>query len=343
MERFVSLFPDKHAVLELFLHTVFFLCLPSLVLVWVAFIFPYGRSLDALMVAISFASILLVAYFVYRASGSLRAALAFDRRELSSKHLLTFFVLIAASAAIPLFFRFILLSESGATNFSEYIGLSSLVLAVISTIGIVLTRKQMEEFEGRIYSFSDLCKRIVRMRKDSNGVGEIRVVAYTPAISFLSQPQHVWEAVMDALWGKKKESFVEDEIRTRMICLPESDVEKWHNKFEGIKRRDGVTIGADLIKTVNDVSRQENLCNYKSLSVRRLPAEKFPGCYFLLTEDRAIVVMPLNLPSPNTEPQQVKRLFEAIPTMIGFETTDRLVRQELSNCFTSLWSDAGQS
>jgi len=80
------------------------------------------------------------------------------------------------------------------------------------------------------------------------------------------------------------------------------------------------------------MDNRKNPCS----AVKRLPHDFMPGYYFFYNSQRAIVVAPLNLPSPKgSPPTKLQEGGSSGPTvhMIGFETNDRGIIRQLAEVY----------
>lgn len=211
-------------------------------------------------------------------------------------------------------------------------GIFAILTGLATLYGVLLTLQSVREVRRTIGSFSDLIDRIEKMAKTATHNNPLHILAYTPAIGYLAQPDLDWNKFSEAVRRRPAGKPI-----TKFTCLRESDLEIWHRLFTGrttlkgkvtLENSDRATrAGEGLINELIRDASNEEVPNM----VHRLPANFMPGYYLFFTRERAIIVAPLFLPFPKGAPTQQ----ENIPTvqMIGLETQDRAIIRDINQIY----------
>lgn len=213
-------------------------------------------------------------------------------------------------------------------------GIFAVVIGTATVIGLYYTWQSLREIKRIISSFSDLIDRLCEMAKFATPDSPLKILAYTPAIGFLSQPIDDWNRLRNALDQKDKGLPI-----TEIICLREQDLDIWHKLFEG-----RITLRGKVDRAMTEEATSaanillEHLCE-SSVSkikgtgnVHRLPWRYMPGFYLFMVRERAIIVTPLFLPFPKGAPKDRQTILPSVQ-MIGVETQDRAIIRDIENIF----------
>jgi hypothetical protein len=198
---------------------------------------------------------------------------------------------------------------------------------------VALAVQQLREIRRTVSSFSELIDRICDLADKATNANPVRILAYTPAVGYLARPDAEWEQFQAAINRKDPNGGPIAEI----ICLEEPALQTWHNLFAGRETSRG-TLDSEMTKEASRLAegllqQLQSGRRYKPCeTVHRLPLDFMPGYYFFFTKDRAIIVVPLFLPLPNSAPQLKQ---ERLPTvqMIGFETSERALVQDVEGMY----------
>lgn len=207
-------------------------------------------------------------------------------------------------------------------------GFFAIIVNVFTFYGLWLTLQGVWEIRRTINSFSDLIDRLCHMIDHASPSDPVWILAYTPAIGYLSQPADEWDKFCNSVTRQQDGG----KCKVKIICLNENDLENWHNLFVNRRTLKGVITRIDTENaTINSENLILNLTAHGTRIsddgfpiVHRLPWQFMPGHYLFITKNRAIVANPLFLPLPRVA-QPVDQ--SGLPTvqMIGFETQEKFI------------------
>lgn len=213
-------------------------------------------------------------------------------------------------------------------------GIFAIVIGVATVFGLYYTWQSLREIKRTISSFSDLIDRLCEMAKYATPDTPLKILAYTPAIGFLSQPINDWNRLRNALDQKPSGRSI-----TEIICLREQDLDIWHKLFE-----ERTTLRGKVNRAMTDEATSAANLLLEHLSetsvahvkeegiVHRLPWRYMPGFYLFFIRERAIIVTPLFLPFPKGAPKDQQTILPSVQ-MIGVETQDRAIIRDVENIF----------
>lgn len=209
-------------------------------------------------------------------------------------------------------------------------GWFAVVTGIATLCGLAFALEQLWEMRRAIRSFAELIDRIEDLAKSATPDNPLRIVAYTPAVGYLAQPNEDWLRFKAAVARHAGAG----EPTSQIVCLKQQDLATWHNRFVGRVTLRGkltstdctsATTAAEGLATALQQNAQYGAA--AATNVCRLPSDFLPGYYLFFTKRRALIVVPLffPLPIPNPPPTGLADFNERLPTvqMIGFETTDR--------------------
>jgi hypothetical protein len=223
-------------------------------------------------------------------------------------------------------------------------GIFAVFMGFLTVAGFAFTLHDLRQIRRTITSFPDLIDRLCNMLdKDSNNE-PAQIVCYTPSLGFIALSESDFERFSQSIRTPKGRK-----PRAEMICLHEKDLEEWHQLFVDRETRRGkvspelATGATDAAKEIIEAlnisvkereGQKQRIREKGKIAVKRLPFDFMPGYYVFISRTRAIVVAPLNLPFPKGAPKDKQ---QSLPTvhMIGFETNDRGIINDLQNLYHS--------
>ncbi|NER23677.1 MAG: hypothetical protein F6J96_23835 [Symploca sp. SIO1C2] len=211
-------------------------------------------------------------------------------------------------------------------------GIFAVLTGLATLYGVGLTLQGLWELRRTISSFSELIDRVERMTQKATDKNPLHILAYTPAIGYLAQPESDWIRFSEAL--KKQPT---GQPIAKITCLREQDLKIWHRLFVGRRTLKGEISKLSADEATNagqgliDNLTKDNSNREVRKGVRRLPSSFMPGYYLFFTRERAIIVAPLFLPFPKGVPSMPEQL----PTvqMIGLETQDRAIIRDIEQMY----------
>ncbi len=211
------------------------------------------------------------------------------------------------------------------------------VMAILALLAFYLTIQQLRDFQSRISNFAQLLERIVEMGKTASRGDPMYIIAYTPAIGYLAERHILWEKVAKAIIGIEEDEAGERVCKTKIITQPMTSLAKWHDQFVGRKtKRRGRVEAAQTARATEEAARIKTAiiaCD-RSCYIE-VPFEILPGYYCFFTSRRALIVAPLFLPLSVSGGAVGTEKLASLPSphMIGFETTDRGIIDQLFEQF----------
>jgi hypothetical protein len=202
------------------------------------------------------------------------------------------------------------------------------IVGSLTVVGVWLTYNSILEARRIITSFGDLYARVLALiaeTKEKPQTGKLRFLAYTMSIGYLALRQEDW----DKLAG---ELTTLDKTRLEIVCLDDDDLKTWHNKYIGrsTARKRNLT----LFDTINATIASQTVADMatKGGTLKKKKMEAMPGFYLIFNDLKAIIVAPFFIPlplgSPFTQGNNTDRV-----QMLGFETTDRRILDDVTNFF----------
>jgi hypothetical protein len=219
-------------------------------------------------------------------------------------------------------------------------GIFALVTGVATVIALFYTWQGLSDIRRSISSFSDLIDRVCVMARDATFEDPLKMLAYTPAIGYLSQPITDWNRFRDALTETREGKEQVSKPIVEIVCLREGDLDVWHKLFVGRKTLAG-KVDLDLATKATAAATHflaklskdgDGNPITEAVRVHRLPWRFMPGFYVFITRQRAIIVTPLFLPFPKGAPKDDQEKLPPVQ-MIGLETQDRAIIQDAQNIF----------
>lgn len=219
----------------------------------------------------------------------------------------------------------------------------SLVLGYLTFLGIYANYVTLHEQKTIITSFPQLIKRLILLIE--NAKGTVHIFAYTPAIGYLALEKSYWKNLRQAIENKVG---VNEVGPFKMICLPETELAKWHLAFKGRKTprgkpSNGYALTEDhcnqATKAASDIITE--ICESSVTSeevVKRHPFDKMPSYYVFFSEDRAISISPLALPVADGKGGFSLDRVPITVQMLGFETIDPRIISDIQSHFERYWS-----
>ncbi len=262
-----------------------------------------------------------------------------------------FFALVAAVAStVPILF----LSDGlGFLEFTENValnpgGIFALVTGVATLVGTVVAIQAILEVRQTITSFPQLMSRLTAMiKEDSTADGEILFLAYTPLTG-------AWNA--DRKFAEKLKKALCDHTKyVKLACLEPGagkDHERFLNLFLKREARSRYplsgpgtideTVIHDYVRKCDEVfgvleqkapNEETGYHKHKDFKGALIPLadKQMPGYYFFVSSKRAIIVVPVGMPTishPNTSRDRVVHV-----ETLGFETTDSRIISALRQEF----------
>lgn len=241
-------------------------------------------------------------------------------------------------------------------------GLWNFVISVITIVGFAFTFFQLRDFHSRISSFGELMDRVVDLSKDADVHDKLHIISFTPAIGFLAEPKK-WAKLRAALINVDSEASAEEggSQNKIMMIVPKIDqVNDWHAQFEGRESRRwqihklkfSSIITKNEIQSANQAAKEirdkiglRTIEKIKSGTYIEVDFDLLPGYYAFFTSERAIIVNPLFIPLKFNGTVHIADLQLTAPKMIGYETTDRAIINDMFAQFEYIvkMSDSAQS
>jgi|GEM_PF-3211669 len=222
-------------------------------------------------------------------------------------------------------------------------GIFAVLTGLATLYGVGLTLQGLWELRRTISSFSELIDRVERMTQKATEKNPLHILAYTPAIGYLAQPESDWIKFSEAL---KKQPTGQPIVK--ITCLRDQDLKIWHRLFVGRRTiKSNKVVNQKLADKATKAGQglighltRDNSNEEVRKGVRRLPYSFMPGYYLFFTRERAIIVAPLFLPFP----KGVSSMPEQLPTvqMIGLETQDRAIIRDIEQMYR-YYSDLPES
>jgi hypothetical protein len=194
-------------------------------------------------------------------------------------------------------------------------GLFTITVGTLTVFGLWLNLESLWEIKKSITSFSQLIDRVISIAKTATEKDKLHVLAYTPALGYLSEMESNWRDLYNSL-------ITLDKSRIDITCLNETDLRKWHNLFVGRQTYRGLITQKDADNATENAKNVWRKIGTEN--VHEVPLDLMPGFYLFFTSRTAIIVTPLFLPFPDNIDSSIQQALPMVQ-MIGMETQDRLI------------------
>ncbi|HYX27578.1 MAG TPA: hypothetical protein VE863_03350, partial [Pyrinomonadaceae bacterium] len=184
-------------------------------------------------------------------------------------------------------------------------------------------QKSINPWKKTVSRFAELMEWVGDLILDTPPEDVVTLLAYTPALGYLTRTEAEWRPL---------HRLIVERPNVRLICLKQEELAEWHGRFAGKKtaRPEG-TISATLIDKANRISADLVADKKRQIDPRQTfvfekGLEELPGYYLFANSKRAIIAVPLFLPSdpkkfaPETDADGY--LGNTPVKMLGFESSD---------------------
>lgn len=144
-----------------------------------------------------------------------------------------------------------------------------------------------------INSFVELMVELRSLIRSTHVSDEIRMLAYTPAIGFLSCPGE---------WPELQSCIFDSRAKVVLTCLQLQELKTWHGLFRDRYARTYGKILDEHIKAANEVAEQM-LVKFDNPPPYERTWHDMPGYYIFQNDVRAIIVAPSFIPRLYADPQ----------------------------------------
>ena len=171
-----------------------------------------------------------------------------------------------------------------------------------------------KSFTEAITSFKALMEKSSHLIKSTEPTEQIRIIAYTPALGFLSRSATEWDRL--------KEAFRNTKANISITCLDKELLSKWHSNFIG--RQTERNIGKIDIKLAEMATQQSEklLEETSNVQAKRVQWCNLPQYYIVSNNKWAIIVVPFFLPEQDDKYTEKERGGLPRVDMVGIMTND---------------------
>jgi hypothetical protein len=200
-------------------------------------------------------------------------------------------------------------------------GFFDITLGFFSLAGIYLTLAEVVDIRNSIVSFRDLLNRIEALIIETPEDDQISMLVLTPAMGCMVLPFREWNRIGELIKSQ--------DHNISLTCLTDKEMSKWFESYKlSDETADDTKNKDDRIKAGLDSSNSiiaELNRKSKTLPGHEPPVmgsfENFSRAYLIANRVRAIVAVPLYMPTPTYQPI-VEDHYSKRVQFIGFETQD---------------------